>query len=89
MEVREEHLEKHSYPKLVTLYVTSSYVTPSGMVTSVAVPLYFDNSAVFVSVSKLYLKSPSVYLMVSAFIAKPMAAKREMSMNLKVNILFI
>ena len=59
------------------------------MVTSVAEPPYHSSSAVFVSVFKQYQKSPSLYLMVSAFIAMPMAAKREMSMNLKVNILFI
>ena len=39
--------------------------------------------------SNSYSKSPSVYSMTSAFIAMPIAAKREMSMNLKVNILFI
>ena len=59
------------------------------MMTSVAELLHLDSAAVFVSVSKLYLKAPSKYPMIFAFIAMPIAAKREMSMNLKVNILFI
>ena len=53
------------------------------MVTSVAEPLYLDSAAVFVSVSKLYLKSPSVYSMVSAFIAMLIAVRREMVMNFR------
>ena len=90
MEVRDIQLMKQHFPKLVTAKAISEYVTLSEMVTSLAEPLYIANSAVFVSVSNLYSNPSSVvYSMVSAFIAKPMAANREMSMNLKVNVLFI
>ena len=62
----------------------------SGMQTSLAEPLYLDSVAVFSSVFSLYLNPSSVvYSMKLAFVAMLMAANREMSISLKVNIFFI
>lgn len=62
----------------------------SGTMTSVAEPLYSASSAVFASVSNLYLNpSSELYLMISAFIVMLMAASRAMSMNLRVKSFFI
>lgn len=52
IDVRAEHPKKHPPPNFVTLYVKPSYVTFSGMITSLVEPLYFANFAVLVSVSK-------------------------------------
>ena len=89
-DVRDERKRKHLSPKLVTAKDTSLYVTLSGTTTSVAEPLYFESTAVFVSVSNLYLK-PSVvlYSMTSAFITMLIMAKRETSMSLNVTKFFI
>ena len=60
IEVRKDLLLKQPYLILVTLYALLNTTTLAGMVTSVAEPLYHASSAVFVSVSKQYQKSPSV-----------------------------
>ena len=90
MEVNDSQYWKQLSPKLVTLYETPSYVTFAGIVTSVAEPLYCASSAVLFSVSRLYLNpSSELYSMTSAFIVMLMAAKRAMSMNLKVKSFLI
>ena len=84
-----EQCSKQFFPKLVTLYVTFLYVTFSGMTTPFREPLNFASSAVFASVSKLYLKPSVLYSMTSAFAAILITVNRAMSMHLMVNDFFI
>ena len=89
MDVRDLQAQKQYSPKLVTLYTTPSQVTPSEIETSVAEPLYCASSAVFASVSNLYLNPSVLYSMMPALTAMLIMAKRETSINLKVNKFFI